>query len=596
MSVSVVQGLYFHSSKDFKNVVSGEEIGADFKIETHLGELLGPQRFPSLAIGSTFFLEYPIRTRLGNRLVVGKGKVVPTLQKERKGGLKVPFVHYFAIDFSEVLKNQIDPSKLLAIASSEYADVFRLTEEGQDLGLKTLTLKVNQLLADSGKNLPDCKDVQSYFGLEGPKGKFYYNSVEEGLQVMQCLMRSSPNITKWSFSTIVTPLDAEYPERIALVYGQEGRRVPQPPTNEGYLDSLRSVDPRELTESFTEFISRKMKLALNPADALGIVDKLSLEELQEDLDEFLRKNHKKGDIHADLQQRNMELINRLDQMGKSTSVTQDEWRQLNGALDEYQMILADARPFISGEEFSKLSIPAERIAESLKSQNLHEILKFVEDNPPEVVTEAPLRIAIEPVVQKNTDEVSNFWRMQTIDAATIDRAYFLMTSISIGKFNETGMQVLRDEALNSKDLGKTLGLLRNYADKTTSIWRRVTRDDVRCEYVLDVAQRLEAICSFLYEWLKSENPTVSLMSDEQSIATTSFNLEQLKLFLTEFAQNYGKCVKKGSVDKNVREKLNQIIQFARSHERKALEEKQSKELVRLSENYKKFEGQFENRP
>jgi len=590
MSLRVVQGLYFHSSKDFKNVVSGEEIGADFRIETHLGELVGPQRFPGLAIGSTFFLEYPIHTRLGNRLVVGKGRVVSTLQKERKGGLKVPFVQYFAIDISEVLKNQINPAKLLAIESPDYEEAFRLTEESKDLGLKTLTLETSRLSVDPSKNLPDCKDAQSYFGLDGPKAKFYCNSVEEGLLVMHCLLRSSPNIVKWSFSTIVTPLDAEYPERIAIVYGKESRQLPQPPTNGGYIDSLRGIDPRELTESFTEFISWKRKLALSLIDVLGIVDNLSLAELQEYLDEFIQKNHKKEGIRADLQQRNTELVNQLDQMGKRTSVTQDEWRQLNRELNEYETMLADARPFISGEEFSKLSIPAEEVTESLKSQNLHEILQSIESNPSEGVTEAPLRNAIEPLVQENTDEVSNFWRMQTIDSAAIDRAYFLMTSISLGRFNETGVRVLQEEARNSRDLGKALDLLRSHADKFTSIWRRIVNGEYKCEYVLDVAQRLEAICKFLYDWLRTENPTVYLMGNDQSIATTSFNLEGIGSFLNELALNCDKCGKKGNADKNVREKLNQIIQLARIHERKALEEKRDEELRKLSENYKKFGG------
>jgi len=254
--LQIHRGIYFHSQFDFYNLSSLDVNLSDLGLMEYLNGLMEPQG-KEIEVGSKYFFVYPIRVKNKNWVLIGFGETVYTLQEERKGRVKVPFIQYFLIKLSDFITLQLHPS-LFERFLIEYGDIFNETLKNRDFKLNYLYVNNGSECFEGGKDLVIPK-MRSQI-------KLYTESFDKALKIYYHLIQRIPRIVSWLYRVIIAPLEAAdylYQADIAIIYSSSVKNeydigaIDENDIGLRQILNVIKINDENLLEKFERFIKEK---------------------------------------------------------------------------------------------------------------------------------------------------------------------------------------------------------------------------------------------------------------------------------------------------------------------------------------------------
>ncbi len=392
-----IQGINFHSSKGFKYLISEGYQSFDFATDRHIAELLRIQSY-SIAAGQKFYFVYPVKTPQGNKQVFGSGEIVRSLQPDRP--VVVPFLQYFACNLSDSVKYTMNFESFFREYGKNYPDMYAKSQTEQNLTPELLTIPS----APIDNAVSDYIDLHECVGLRGSKTKRYVDTVEEGLALLNHLM-ASPNVIRWSYSAILTPLDAEYPENIVIVYGKPPRMQLNQKVPKDVLPFFSETNQQLLLQKFINFLATEKDMDLKTAK-VELLDTQNIDELDELLKKFIKNYPEMQKLSDSVIASHSQLKITVQQLSTRNDATVQELIEIDRKLNNnaatlakswYDTSLADKCVFSDEDLYSSLA--------PFSAERLQKLLSSVEVK----ITNARLRSAIDKKIQDAKNSVINFW-------------------------------------------------------------------------------------------------------------------------------------------------------------------------------------------
>lgn len=268
------QGVYFHSPNDYKSFSSDETLFATLNIGTKFGQLGKPEG-NDIELGSKYFFSLPMAHGIRNWVVFGIGETVYTLQPERRGSVRVPYIQFFIASLSEFVSSGIliDPKKLERYCRP-YEEVYN------EYVNNNKTVKCKPLNETIGV-FPEKKPVNLDFYSKERCEKSFAESYDVAVNQYVSKMQELPRVIRWAYSTIITPLDEMYSVNLVTVYPQRGS-----PTEKQASDNL--VEDDVTLREFTLFIQ------INEAqDAKRFLDEDKLDNIYSAYNQFVQAQYEK---------------------------------------------------------------------------------------------------------------------------------------------------------------------------------------------------------------------------------------------------------------------------------------------------------------
>ncbi len=211
-------GVYFHSPHDFKSFFSEDTPFATLNIIKRLGQLEKPEG-NTINVGTKYFFSFPITHGAQNWVVFGVGETVYTLQPERRGTVRVPYLQFFLMPLQDYVSSGIviDPKKLERYLRP-YEEVFNeYVKNNRTVKCSTF----DETIGSKSEN----KQVSLNLFVKEKCDKNYTDTYDEGVRQYFDTIQEYPKIIRWAYSTIITPLDEMYTANYVAVYRQKGVRI-----------------------------------------------------------------------------------------------------------------------------------------------------------------------------------------------------------------------------------------------------------------------------------------------------------------------------------------------------------------------------------
>ena len=589
VEMEVLQGIYFHSSEGYKNLSSPGYRASDFAVERHIGELISVQRYSYLAkAGQLFYFVYPTKTLNGNKQVIGIGQVVYSLQKGRETVL-VPFVQYFAYSLSDAIRYRINFGKIFEQYGSNYKDVFSKNLAKQDLNLQPLLIQPNLTQESENGNI-DCFEPQEFFGIRGTKMKRYVENLEEGLHFLDCLMKS-PNVIRWSFSVILTPVDVDYPERIGLVYGQPAKlqSISQASSLVGFL---RAGDQQDILTRFIRYIMVEKKPD-HPISSIDMLNSFDIDELDELLRKFVTEyshSTEKGDEIEKLRFSTLSLVKEIGK--KKPSI--ENLTQLDSNLNKIENALLASSPFLDASYTSPLDVSDELLSEGLTNYHPDTLQEMLDGKTDTKISNDKLKKAIQAKTQKCYVQATEFWKTDVIELnpSIIRLAEQSIIEDGAKFFTFVGVQKTVESIDRSSNFDESVKNVSLFANKLSNLANSNNIDaSSHSELIIKSFSCVQEVLSHLQDWLEETQSAITPESyyetDQALIATIN---ECLSTFLNYEKKN-GALVTSSSYS-NILVALKELLQVTGKKATKSLDEKQQAEQQTLGDKQKKLDEQY----
>jgi len=400
-----IQGINFHSTSGYKYLISGDTRPSELDADNHIAELLSAQKYSYLLQpGQKFYFVYPVKTHLGNKQVFGSGEIVRSKQPGRETIL-VPFLQYFAINLSDAFKYSMNFEKFFKENGTNYQEIFSKSQTDLNLTPQKVTVETNETIEN---NVSEYDVLQECVGYRGSKIKKYVTTLEEGLNDLNNLMLS-PNVIRWSFSAILTPLDEEYRENIVIIYGQPSKPQmdPEPPK---YVFQLRSENQEDLVERFLAYVIAE-KITFPTSVNLAIIDNIDLGEIEELLKKFIKKySTERPQIKINQEKNRSNLANLIQEVANKQLPIPQDLKNIDLNLNEYEENFKLNCPFLDRNSVNALDISTNEVSKCLANYS-GDVLRNIK------VSNNKLKEAITTRTQMSSNDISGYWgSSKVIDA------------------------------------------------------------------------------------------------------------------------------------------------------------------------------------
>lgn len=580
-----VQGINFHASAGFKYLISEGYEPFDFATDRYIGDLLRIQSY-SVTSGQKFYFVYPIRTPHGNMQVFGSGEIVRSLQQDRP--VVVSFLQYFACNLSDSVRFGMNFEEFFKKNGVTYQEMFAKSQTDQPLTPPSLPITTSDTIED---NLSEYADLQEQFDPRGPKIKIYVATLEEGLVKLNNIMLS-PNVIRWAFSAILTPLDAEYPQKIIIIYGKPPR--PQLNSAPSSLVTFLRSKQESIVRQFLQFIVNEKKL--DPAlESFELLDTQKLDELEELLVKFVKQYPQTKAMSDNTKAFYLTVKKQIVDLGVKKNPTPLELASIDRLLIDYETSLKSSAVFDTSLVVTH-SFSEDAVSECLANFSSDQLQKILDAKSTVIVGNEMLKKEMAKKIQGTKDVVANFWthEFKGYPQVVLPVEQVIM-KVGAEPFVSTGVQKTI-ELISTANFDDAVKYVKVFTDRVSIVVVRPTnlQEKTRSDLAVKGVSSLQEILSKLQEPLdrleleKLEDPVKSFYKMEDTLIST---VKEYLTSLVGYDKNHGNLLTENNYIKAL-DTLKALMTAANGKQQKALDDRRKKAQEALDSEKKRLDEQY----